>query len=45
MLELLIDIDVFASLPDDIEEVTEKNYSKEFWFQENNTIEIEENDE
>ena len=45
MLELLIDIDVFASLPDDIEEVTEKSYSKEFWFQENNTIEIEENDE
>lgn len=44
-LEFLVDIDVFASLPDDIEEIAEKSYSKEFWFERNNTIEIEENDE
>ena len=44
-LEFLVDIDVFASLPDDIEEIAEKSYSKEFWFEGNNTIEIEENDE
>jgi len=44
-LEFLVDIDVFASLPDDIEEIAEKSYSKEFWFEENNATEIEENDE
>jgi DNA/RNA non-specific endonuclease len=44
-LEFLVDIDVFASLPDDIEEIAEKSYNKEFWFEKNETIEVEENDE
>ena len=45
MLELLVDIDVFASLPDDIEEVVERSYSKGFWFEENRTTELDESDE
>ena len=45
MLEFLVDIDVFASLPDDIEEIAEKNYNKEFWFEEYKIVELDETDE
>lgn len=40
-LEFLVEIDVFASLPDDIEEIAEKSYSKEFWFGEGEALELE----
>ncbi|MGP1415564.1 MAG: DNA/RNA non-specific endonuclease [Treponema sp.] len=45
MLEFFVDIDVFASLPDEIEEMVEKSYSKEFWFKESEVIDVDENDE
>lgn len=45
ILEFLVDINLFSSLPDDIEEVAEKNYSKEFWFEENKETVLDELDE
>ncbi|MGP1438332.1 MAG: DNA/RNA non-specific endonuclease [Treponema sp.] len=44
-LELLVDIDVFASLPDEIEEIVEKSYNKEFWFENADNLELDEDDE